>query len=235
MQHKEMLRAVSLLALIAVASGIQDNTLQTHFLPQADHVLGKTSKVTDPKPPTTPDGKTEDAQPQKKNGSDHSPSERKMEYFRPVSVTLQCVMALTIVAMLVYTFLSLSRNYDELSATFTPSVATQMLTVGSRVSSFAPMLCMLFVACRMYVLATTEGLGEPPKWVKCCMWTAVGGVALQLINVLSGFSEEARIFRVCIIPLFLQQLELDPFILNHAAFWLSRCWRRCCGAKVKLP
>jgi len=112
------------------------------------------------------------------------PAGRQQMYFRPVSVTLQCVMVLTIVSALVYTFLSMSRNADELSATFTASTPTQMLTIGSRVSAFAPMLCMLFVGCRMYVLATTEGLGEPPAWVKSCMWTAVLGVVLQLIIVL---------------------------------------------------
>lgn len=112
------------------------------------------------------------------------PSGRKQMYFRPVSATLQCVMSLTIISLLVYTALSISRNSDELSATFSPSIPTQMLTIAARVSGFAPMLCMLFVACRMYILATTEGLGEPPSWVKTCMWTAVSGMALQLVVVL---------------------------------------------------
>jgi len=118
-----------------------------------------------------------------KSEADSVPAGRKQMYFRPVSTTLQCVMALTIVCMLVYTLLSISRNYDELSASFQPSVYTQMLTIGARVSAFAPMLCMLFVACRMYILATTEGLGEPPQWVKQCMWTTVAGMGLQLIVV----------------------------------------------------
>jgi len=111
------------------------------------------------------------------------PAGRKQMYFRPVSVTLQCVMSLTIVSLLVYTFLSISRNSDELSATFTPSAATQTLTIASRVATFAPMMCMLFVACRMYILATTEGLGEPPAWVKKCMWLSVAGMGLQLLVV----------------------------------------------------
>lgn len=113
------------------------------------------------------------------------PIGRQQMYFRPVSVTLNCVMALTIVGLLVYTALSLSRNSDELSATFSPSVPTQMLTIAARVACFAPMLCMLFVACRMYILATTEGLGEPPTWVKKCMWTSVSGMAMQLVIVLA--------------------------------------------------
>lgn len=38
------------------------------------------------------------------------PAGRKGMYFRPVSVTLQCVMVLTIASLAVYTMLSLSRT-----------------------------------------------------------------------------------------------------------------------------
>lgn len=112
------------------------------------------------------------------------PSNRKGMYFRPVSVTLQCVMLLTISSLLVYTALSLARNYDELNAIFQPSTVTQTLTIAVRVANVAPMLCMLCVACRMYVLATTEGLGEPPAWVKMCMKMGVVGMSIQFIVVI---------------------------------------------------
>lgn len=123
------------------------------------------------------------------------PSNRQQMYFRPVSVTLMCVMSLTIASLIVYTALSISRNVDELSATFHPSTLTQTLTVASRVASFAPMLCMLFVGCRMYILATTEGLGEPPAWVKMCMWGCVAGVGIQFAVVvcLPAFTKQAAI------------------------------------------
>jgi len=112
------------------------------------------------------------------------PESRQQMYFRPVSVTLKCVMALTITSLLVYTAVSIARNYDELRAEFVPSAATQVLTIASRVGTFAPMMCMLFVSCRMYILATTKGLGEPPQWVKSCMYASVGGFVLQLSMVL---------------------------------------------------
>jgi hypothetical protein len=112
------------------------------------------------------------------------PANRQQMYFRPVSVTLKCVMMLTISSLIIYTAVSCARNYDELSAEFKPSAATQALTIASRVGTFAPMICMLFVACRMYVLATTEGLGEPPQWVKNCMYTVVAGFGIQLLMVL---------------------------------------------------
>jgi hypothetical protein len=112
------------------------------------------------------------------------PPGRQGLYFRPVSVTLQCVMIMSITTLVFHTLLSISRNVDELSATFTPSVVTQTLTIAARSAGFAPMMCMLFVGCRMYVLATTEGLGEPQPWVKRCMWTAVGAMFMQFAIVL---------------------------------------------------
>merc|ERR1719362_2367858 len=104
-------------------------------------------------------------------------------YFRAVSTTVQCVMALTIVSVMLYTLLSISRNVDELSGAFKPSTATRTLTSATRGAALAPMLCMLFVGCRMFVLATTEGLGEPPRWAKCCMYAASGGLVLQFFLV----------------------------------------------------
>merc|ERR1719410_3018836 len=43
---------------------------------------------------------------------------------------------------------------------------------------------MLFVGCRMFVLATTQGLGEPPKWAKGCMYVASAGMCLQFLIVI---------------------------------------------------
>lgn len=112
------------------------------------------------------------------------PDRRREMYFRPVSTTLHCIMVLTILSLLLYTALSISRNVDELGGNFRPSLATQTLTAASRAAALPPMLCMLFLGCRMYVLATTEGLGEPPKWVKGGMYAAAGGVILQFLVVL---------------------------------------------------
>jgi hypothetical protein len=92
-------------------------------------------------------------------------------------------MALVIISLIIYTALSISRNVDELGGEFEPSMLTQTLTSVARTSALAPMICMLFVACRMYVLATTEGLGEPPQWVKWCMYLTCGGMAGQVLLV----------------------------------------------------
>jgi len=125
---------------------------------------------------------------------DPAPGEKpknSQAYFRAVSTTVQCVMVLTIVSVMLYTLLSISRNVDELSGKFKPSQATRTLTAATRGAALAPMLCMLFVGCRMFVLATTEGLGEPPKWAKGCMYAASGGLVVQflLVILLQGKAE----------------------------------------------
>jgi hypothetical protein len=105
-------------------------------------------------------------------------------YFRPVSVAVFCVMVLTIECLLMYTALVVVRNYEELSGSVSNSVFVETLAVAARCAAHPPMLCMVFVSCRMYILATTEGLGEPPDWVKACMLASTVGVSVQFLIVL---------------------------------------------------
>eukprot|EP00747_Dinoflagellata_sp_TGD_P158750 gnl/TRDRNA2_/TRDRNA2_177840_c0_seq1.p1 gnl/TRDRNA2_/TRDRNA2_177840_c0~~gnl/TRDRNA2_/TRDRNA2_177840_c0_seq1.p1 ORF type:complete len:975 (+),score=152.67 gnl/TRDRNA2_/TRDRNA2_177840_c0_seq1:99-3023(+) len=111
-------------------------------------------------------------------------SKKPSEYYRPVSPTVICTIALTITSLSVYTALAISRNRDELSGCTEPSIATDTLSAASRITCLPPMMCMLFVACRMYVLATTEGLGEPQPWAKACMIGASCGIGVQILLVL---------------------------------------------------
>lgn len=113
-----------------------------------------------------------------------APPSQKVLHFRPVSVTVWCVMVLTIQCLVVFTALALSRNYDDILGEVRASLLTQTLTAASRCIAYPPMMCALFVACRMYVLATTGGLGEPPMWTKACMITASIGMTLQFLVVL---------------------------------------------------
>jgi len=108
-------------------------------------------------------------------------------YFRPVSTTLRCIMWLTIITLLVHTCLALSRNVDELSGRTEPSKITVVLTNAVRGAPFAPVMAMFFLAYRMYILATSGGLGEPSMLVKGCMVTSTVGLTLQLlIGIASG-------------------------------------------------
>lgn len=112
-------------------------------------------------------------------------------YFRPVSVTLRCVLALTFLFLATYTALAIARNMDELSGRVRPSLITETLTVASRCTTYAPMMAALFLACRMYALQSTAGLGDPQVWAKTCMKVATIGM----------FAEPLM---VCILPLLVK-------------------------------
>lgn len=101
-------------------------------------------------------------------------------YFRPVSASVLCVMGLTIECLIIYISLALSRNADELSGLAgNMSKCTEVLQMAARSVEYPPMMCVLFVGCRLYVLATTEGLGEPQWWAKAAMFIASIGMTLQ--------------------------------------------------------
>jgi len=110
------------------------------------------------------------------------PSERDL-FFRPVSVTLYCVMGLTLQSVLVHTGVAIAKNSDELSAATEPSFATQVLETAARSVPLAPMMSLLFVANRIYMLESSNGLGEVELWVKLCIMAAALGMAFQLCTV----------------------------------------------------
>jgi len=132
------------------------------------------------------------------------PARRKQMYFSRDSVTYFCVMVLTLQCMVLHTALSVSRNSDELSGETEPSLLTQTLTAAARGIVYPPMMCMLFVACRLYILATTEGQGEPQIAVKIGMVAATAGMTLQflLVLLLPMFTEhmceeDAEVWKKC--------------------------------------
>lgn len=105
-------------------------------------------------------------------------------HFGRDSVIFFCVMVLAMQCMVIHTALSLSRNTDELSGGTEPSLMTQTLAVAARGLVYPPMMCMLFVSCRMFVLSATGGSGEPQLWVKICMVAATFGKTLHFLIIL---------------------------------------------------
>jgi len=102
-------------------------------------------------------------------------------FFRPVSTTVYCVMWLTVLTLVVHTSLAAARNSDELSGRVQPSLATEVLSIASRGASCSPVMGLLFLAYRLYILAITKGRGEPEVWVKSSMIIATAGLTLHLV------------------------------------------------------
>jgi len=107
------------------------------------------------------------------------PAGRKEFYFLPVSVTVYCLMFLVVETLIFHTCHLIARSVDDFSGKNPHSIATEVLATAERSPPFVPAVCLLFVANRMYVLASSQGKAEPQIWVKACVILATIGVAIQ--------------------------------------------------------
>mmetsp|Transcript_93872 Transcript_93872/g.166066 ORF Transcript_93872/g.166066 Transcript_93872/m.166066 type:complete len:999 (-) Transcript_93872:162-3158(-) len=105
------------------------------------------------------------------------------ELFRPVSATVRNTIIIAMLCLLIYSSLAITVNILELSerpdkiSFKVVSVMKELqakLLEGVALVKFLPLFACQFVAFRMYVLAATEGLGEPPIWAKRTMDVTVG-------------------------------------------------------------
>merc|ERR1719191_184502 len=82
----------------------------------------------------------------------------------PVSTSMQCVVSLTIQYFLVYTALALARTAAKsLGVDYGKTPVLNILQTATYTVSYAPMLAILFLACRMRVTWLTQGKGNPPE------------------------------------------------------------------------
>merc|ERR1712138_41101 len=60
----------------------------------------------------------------------------------------------------------------------------EILATASNTVSFAPMLAILFLACRMRVTWLTQGKGNPPEYVQSAMYCATYSVLAMTLCVI---------------------------------------------------
>merc|ERR1719327_755486 len=108
----------------------------------------------------------------------------------PVSTSMQCVISLTIQYMLVYTALALARTAAKsMGVDYGKTPVLDILKTATYTVNYAPMLAILFLACRMRVTWLTQGKGNPPVYVQTAMYCCTYAVlAMTLV--------------VCVIPIF---------------------------------
>merc|ERR1719262_938747 len=101
----------------------------------------------------------------------------------PVSTALKCVINLTVQYIGIYTAIAILRvvadfmGQNAKSWTIGESLDNAVCTVN-----YAPMLAIMFLACRMRVTWLTQGKGNPPIWMQAWMYAATYSVlALTLI------------------------------------------------------
>merc|ERR1719409_470886 len=108
----------------------------------------------------------------------------------PVSTSMQCVISLTIQYFLVYTAIALCRTAaDVLKVDYGKFPVMDILKVAATTVSYAPMLAILFLACRMRVTWLTQGKGNPPEYVQVAMYCAT-------------YSVLAMTLCACVVPIF---------------------------------
>merc|ERR1719311_1951978 len=117
----------------------------------------------------------------------------------PVSTSMQCVISLTIQYMIVYTALALARTAAKsLGVDYGKTPVLQILQTATYTVNFAPMLAILFLACRMRVTWLTQGKGNPPEYVQVAMYC-------------STYAVLAMTLCVCVIPIFTGKvMAVDP-------------------------
>merc|ERR1719387_39270 len=104
----------------------------------------------------------------------------------PVSTALKCVINLTVQYMGIYTAIAILRVWADFSGANVMSWAIyESLLQATLTVNYAPMLAIMFLACRMRVLWLTLQKGNPPIWVQGWMYACTYSVlAMTLVALI---------------------------------------------------
>merc|ERR1719263_1597549 len=117
------------------------------------------------------------------------------QYTPPVSVTMKCVINLTVQFFTVYLGIWIAetvRNY--IGSYWIMTKISQLMDNAKGTINFCPMLAILFVGTRMRALLITQNKGAPQGWVQDGMYMATWAVLIQFLMVLVvGFSTQSKV------------------------------------------
>merc|ERR1719440_501858 len=105
------------------------------------------------------------------------------QYTPPVSVTMQCVINLTVQFFTVYLGLWIAQTCKDFLG-MELKLVSQLMQNCQATISFCPMLAILFVGTRMRALQITNNEGAPQGWVQDGMYMATWAVLIQFLMVL---------------------------------------------------
>merc|ERR1719421_436104 len=106
------------------------------------------------------------------------------EYTPPISVTMQCVINLTVQFFFVYLLIWIAVTVEELMGWDWHFIKNPMETAVGTVA-FCPMLAILFVGVRMRALRLSNNRGAPQGYVQDGMYCATWAVLLQFAMVVA--------------------------------------------------
>merc|ERR1719252_313867 len=104
----------------------------------------------------------------------------------PVSTALKCVINLTVQYMGIYTACAIIRVVADFQGVNANSWTIYEALVQAQLTvNYAPMLAIMFLACRMRVLWLTLQKGNPPVWVQawmyCCTYSVLAMTLVALV------------------------------------------------------
>merc|ERR1719247_2382596 len=105
------------------------------------------------------------------------------QYTPPISVTMQCVINLTVQFFTVYLGLWIAQTAKDFMKFELPRL-TELMEDAKATVAFCPMLAILFVGTRMRALMITNNRGSPQGWVQDGMYMATWSVLIQFLMVL---------------------------------------------------
>jgi len=105
------------------------------------------------------------------------------QYTPPISVTMQCVINLTVQFFTVYLGLWIAQTAKDFLGMELPRL-TELMADAQATISFCPMLAILFVGTRMRALMITNNRGAPQGWAQDGMYMATWAVLIQFLMVL---------------------------------------------------
>jgi len=101
----------------------------------------------------------------------------------PVPTTCRCIVIMCCQYMIIYTALALCRTYAEFSGTGKGKMEAGLRSAAQTLT-YGPMLCVLFIACRMRVEFLSDGKEQPQEWVQNCMYALTFAVLASTLLVL---------------------------------------------------
>merc|ERR550514_2007715 len=105
------------------------------------------------------------------------------QYTPPISVTMQCVINLTVQFFTVYLALWIAQTAKDFLGWELRRVSELMENAKGTIQ-FCPMLAILFVGTRIRALMLTNNKGAPQGWVQDGMYMATWAVLIQFLMVL---------------------------------------------------
>merc|ERR1719316_1825137 len=106
------------------------------------------------------------------------------QYTPPISVTMQCVINLTVQFFTVYLGLWIAQTVKDFMG-WDMTRLSELMQDAKATIAFCPMLAILFVGTRMRALLITNNRGAPQGWVQDGMYMATRAVLIQFLMVLA--------------------------------------------------